>query len=201
MDDRTGIFRGDTPFTITRAWLDEARRTEPNDPDAVSLATVDQDGLPNVRVVLLRRIDDQSFVFFTNYESAKGQELLSAGKAALVFHWKSLRRQVRVRGLVSKEDGQVADEYYASRALGSRIGAWASKQSSPLASREVLMQDVANAEAEHGSAPSRPPFWGGFRVTPLEVEFWADGEYRLHNRFLWRRKKVNAEWCVTRLYP
>ncbi|MCG6901109.1 MAG: pyridoxamine 5'-phosphate oxidase [Rhodobacter sp.] len=201
MTDRNGIFAGDDPFALTRAWLDQARESEPSDADAMALASVDPDGMPNVRMVLLRGLEADAFVFFTNYESAKGQELIASSKAAFVIHWKSLRRQVRVRGLVEKEDGAVADAYYASRPLGSRIGAWASDQSRPLSSRAALVAAAARAGVSHGVKPARPPHWGGFRIRPLEFEFWADGEFRLHDRFRWRRKNVNASWDIQRLNP
>lgn len=201
MTDRAGKFAGDDPFVLTQAWMEEARLAEVSDHDAVALATVDAQGMPNVRMVLLRGLEPDAFVFFTNYESAKGQELIGSGKAAFVMHWKSLRRQVRVRGLVEKEDGAVADAYYESRPLGSRIGAWASQQSRPLTSRAALVAQAAKAGVTHGIQPARPPFWGGFRIRPLEFEFWADGEFRLHDRFRWTRKKVNAAWDILRLNP
>ena len=159
MSDRTGIFAGDDPFAIARNWLAEAEKTELNDPNAIALATVDADGLPNVRMVLLKEIEPDAFVFYTNYESAKGRELAESGKAGFVMHWKSLRRQVRVRGTVTREDGPQADDYYNSRSLKSRLGAWASRQSQPLSSRAALMADVAKITATHGPAPKRPPFW------------------------------------------
>jgi len=201
MNDRTGKFDGDDPFAIIRAWLQEAEAQEINDPNAIALATVDHDGLPNARMVLLKDIEDDAFVFYTNYTSQKAQELDGAEKAAFVMHWKSLRRQVRVRGLVSKEDGTPADEYYASRSLKSRLGAWASDQSKPLKSRASLMADVAKITAQKGTNPSRPPFWGGYRIKPLEIEFWADGDFRLHDRFQWKRPTINDAWNITRLNP
>ena len=199
--DRTGIFAGDDPFVIAKAWLAEAEKTEPNDPNAIALATVDTDGLPNARMVLLKDIEAAAFVFYTNYGSAKGRELQAAGKAAFVMHWKSLRRQVRVRGLISKEEGAQADEYYASRSLKSRLGAWASDQSQPLSSRGALMAEVAKITAMHGPNPKRPPFWGGFRLEPLEIEFWADGPFRLHDRFRWTRQATDMPWKIDRLNP
>ena len=201
MSDRTGIFAGDDPFAIARSWLAEAEKTEINDPNAIALATVDADGLPNVRMVLLKEIEPDAFVFYTNYESAKGRELAESGKAGFVMHWKSLRRQVRVRGTVTREDGPQADDYYNSRSLKSRLGAWASRQSQPLSSRAALMADVAKITATHGPAPKRPPFWGGFRIAPLEIEFWADGAFRLHDRFTWRRRSIADPWSVERLNP
>lgn len=201
MSDRSGIFAGDDPFEIARTWLAEAEESEPNDPNAIALSTVDADGLPNARMVLLKEIEDGAFVFYTNYESAKAGEIDQAGKAAFVMHWKSLRRQIRVRGIVSKEDGPQADDYYNSRSLKSRLGAWASKQSRPLASRSILMAEVAKVTAKHGPNPKRPNFWGGYRITPLEIEFWADGAFRLHDRFTWRRETVSENWKIDRLSP
>lgn len=204
--DRSGIFAGEDPFVLAQSWLAEAEAVEPNDPNAIALATVDQDGLPNVRMVLLKEIETAgqgggAFVFYTNYTSKKGQELSASGKAAFVLHWKSLRRQIRVRGLVSREDGAQADEYYASRSLKSRLGAWASQQSQPLSSREALMAEAAKVAVTKGPNPPRPPFWGGFRIRPVEIEFWADGNFRLHDRFRWSRGSVDAAWAVSRLNP
>ncbi|MCR9127778.1 MAG: pyridoxamine 5'-phosphate oxidase [Rhodobacteraceae bacterium] len=201
MSDRTGIFAGDDPFAIARAWMAEAEASEINDPNAIALATVDADGLPNARMVLLKEIEDAAFVFYTNYTSQKAREIDGAGKAAFVLHWKSLRRQIRVRGIVSREDGPQADAYYRSRSLKSRLGAWASDQSKPLASRSALMAEVARVTAQHGPNPSRPPFWGGFRVTPVEIEFWADGTFRLHDRFAWKRANPSEKWIIQRLNP
>ena len=201
METRTGIFAGDDPFVIARRWLAEAEKTEPNDPNAIALATSDSDGLPNVRMVLLKEIEDDAFVFYTNYESAKGQELKANPQAAFVLHWKSLHRQIRVRGAVSVEDGPQADDYYASRALQSRIGAWASKQSQPLASRQALIAEAAKLGVTHGLHPKRPPFWGGFRIKPIEIEFWADGDFRLHDRFRWSFDAEKGAWKDTRLNP
>ncbi|SFS12539.1 pyridoxamine 5'-phosphate oxidase [Yoonia litorea] len=201
MSDRNGIFAGDDPFTIAQDWLREAEKAEPNDPNAIALATVDTDGLPNVRMVLLKDISDDSFVFYTNYESRKGREIEATQKAAFVMHWKSLRRQIRVRGLVRKEDGAQADAYFQSRSLQSRLGAWASRQSQPLASRGTLMAEVAKLTVQKGSDPKRPPFWGGFRIVPVEIEFWSDGAFRLHDRFRWSRGDPEDEWRITRLSP
>ncbi|WP_343502343.1 pyridoxamine 5'-phosphate oxidase [Alloyangia pacifica] len=201
MSDRGGIFAGDDPFVIAQRWLTEAEATEPNDPNAIALATVDAEGMPNVRMVLLKEIEANAFVFYTNYESAKAEEILGSSKAAFVLHSKTLRRQVRVRGHVIKENGPQADAYYASRSLKSRLGAWASKQSRPLASRASLMAEVAKITATKGPNPPRPDFWGGFRITPVEIEFWADGAFRLHDRFVWRRTSVSDQWTVIRLNP
>ena len=201
MADRSGIFAGDDPFAIARAWLAEAEATEPNDPNAIALSTVDGDGMPNARMVLLKEIEADAFVFYTNYNSAKGQEIGQSGKAAFVMHWKSLRRQIRVRGHVTREDGPQADAYYDSRSLQSRLGAWASHQSQPLSSRASLVAEVARITARYVANPPRPPFWGGFRITPVEMEFWADGEFRLHNRFRWTRRDPAAQWDIVRLNP
>lgn len=201
MSDRTGIFAGDDPFQITRNWLKEAEETETNDPNAMALSTVDVSGMPNIRMVLLKEIEDDAFVFYTNYGSVKAEELDASGRAAFVLHWKSLRRQVRVRGTVTKEDGPAADAYFRSRSLKSRLGAWASRQSQPLSSRAALMAEVARVTAQHGTDPDRPEFWGGYRISPVEIEFWADGTFRLHDRFRWTRDSVDNEWNVQRLNP
>jgi pyridoxamine 5'-phosphate oxidase len=199
--DRTGIFAGDDPFALARAWLAEAESAEPNDPSAVALATVGEGGLPNVRMVLLKEIEPAAFVFYTNYESAKAREIAATGVAAFVMHWKSLRRQIRARGTVTREDGPLADAYFRSRSLPSRLGAWASAQSRPLASRAALMLEVAKVTAAKGIDPPRPPFWGGFRIHPVEIEFWADGAHRLHDRFRWTRPDPETPWQITRLSP
>jgi pyridoxamine 5'-phosphate oxidase len=201
MADRTGKFAGDDPFVLAKAWLAEAEASEPNDPNAIALSTVDADGLPNVRMVLLKDIEDDAFVFYTNYDSQKGQEIAASGKVAFVMHWKSLHRQIRVRGTVTREDGQVADDYYKSRSLKSRLGAWASKQSQPLSSRGALVAEVAKITATKGTNPDRPPFWGGFRISPVEIEFWADGDFRLHDRFRWSRNARGTPWNIDRLNP
>jgi len=201
MMDRSGIFAGDDPFAIARAWLAEAAGKEPNDPNAIALATVDAGGLPNVRMVLLKEIEAQGFLFYTNYTSAKGREIEAVGKAAFVLHWKSLRRQIRVRGLTEREQGPKADAYFASRDIRSRLGAWASQQSQPLESRTALIAEVARITAAKGPNPPRPPFWGGIRICPLEIEFWADGAFRLHDRFRWRRSGLNDVWQIDRLNP
>ena len=201
MSQRSGIFAGDDPIAIARSWLAEAEKTEPNDPNAMALATADANGLPNVRMVLLKEIEDDAFVFYTNYESAKGGELAENAQAAFVMHWKSLRRQVRVRGRVEREEGTQADDYYSSRHLESRIGAWASEQSRPLASREALMAEVTKQGLKHGLSPKRPPHWGGFRIFPLEIELWADGKFRLHDRFRFTKGQAGRAWEVTRLAP
>ena len=182
-------------------WLNEAAGTEPNDPNAMALATVDETGLPNVRMVLLKGIENGTFVFYTNYGSVKARELKASEKAAFVLHWKSLRRQVRVRGPATIESGASADRYFATRGVQSRVGAWASRQSEPLSSRKALMARAAKMGVVHGLDPKRPPFWGGFRILPLEIEFWANGDFRLHDRFRWTRASPDASWEVERLYP
>lgn len=206
MGDRGGLFAGDDPFVLAKRWLAEAEASEPNDANAIALSTVDADGLPNARMVLLKDIEvlgagQGAFVFYTNYGSAKAAEIDATGKAAFVMHWKSLRRQIRVRGITEREDGPPADTYYASRSLKSRLGAWASQQSQPLSSRAALMAEVAAVTARHGTNPARPPFWGGFRIRPVEIEFWADGAFRLHDRFQWCRATPDGQWDVHRLQP
>ena len=200
MGEREGIFAGDDPFAIARRWLAEAETREPNDPNAIALASVDPEGMPDVRMVLLKDIDDDGFVFYTNYESDKGRQLDATGTAAFVMHWKSLRRQIRARGRVTRVEGARADAYYHSRALQSRIGAWASQQSRPLESRAALMAEVARQGLAHGLNPARPPFWGGFKLHPVQIEFWADGAFRLHDRFRWQRG-VTGDWDVSRRQP
>lgn len=204
MSDRTGIFAGDDPFAIARSWLAQAEAVEPNDPNAIALATVDADGLPDVRMVLLKDIEgsdgDGAFVFYTNYDSAKGGQIAATGKAAFVMHWKSLRRQIRVRGTVTREEGPQADAYFSSRSLQSRLGAWASAQSRPLESRAALMAEAARQGLRHGTNPPRPAFWGGFRIHPVQIEFWSDGAFRLHDRFRWT-KEAELRWKVERLSP
>ena len=201
MSDRDGIFTGDNPFDIARRWLDEATPQEPNDPNAMALSTVDAGGMPDTRIVLLKEIEDDGFVFFTNYESAKGEQIAATGKASFVIHWKSLRRQIRARGMVEKVSADDSDAYYRTRPLGSRIGAWASAQSRPLESRQVLADAVKEAESRLGADPDRPPHWGGFRIVPEQIEFWADGEFRLHDRFVWKKDESRFGWKVQRLSP
>jgi pyridoxamine 5'-phosphate oxidase len=188
------------PFLLVKQWLEDASASEPNDPNAVALATVDADGLPDVRMVLLKGFDEHGFVFYTNLESAKGTELLANMKAALCFHWKSLRRQVRVRGSVERVSDAEADAYFATRPRGSRIGAWASSQSRPLESRFALEKAVAEYTAKYplGEIP-RPPHWSGFRIVPDTIEFWHDRPFRLHDRIVFSRK--DGGWTKTRLYP
>lgn len=190
----------DEPFQLFAAWLKDAEASEVNDPTALSLATVDPDGMPNVRMVLLKGYEDGGFTIYTNFESQKGRELLASKKAAMCFHWKSLRRQIRIRGNVSVVDDADADTYFSSRPRGSRIGAWASKQSRPLESRFALEKAVAEYTAKYpvGDIP-RPEYWSGFRLEPVSIEFWHDRRFRLHDRIVFDRQKDG--WNKTRLYP
>ncbi|UGX88090.1 MULTISPECIES: pyridoxamine 5'-phosphate oxidase [unclassified Phyllobacterium] len=191
------------PFALFDEWLKDATKTEPNDPNAVALATVDSDGLPDVRMVLLKDFDEQGFVFYTNFESQKGQEILGSMKAAMCFHWKTLRRQVRIRGPVEIVSDAEADAYYATRPRGSRIGAWASRQSRPLESRFALEKAVAEYTARYaiGNIP-RPAHWSGFRIRPTSIEFWHDRPFRLHDRVVFSRETPDSNWSSkTRLYP
>ena len=201
MSDEVENFKTVNPMDLFKSWLEDAENKELNDPNAIALATVDDTGLPNVRMVLLKEITDQSFIFYTNYKSVKAEEIVSSPKASFLIHWKSIRRQIRVRGFVEKEDGLIADKYFSSRSLDSRIGAWASRQSQEVGSRQELLNSVNRLTVELGSNPSRPPFWGGFRITPIEIEFWSDGDARLHNRFRWSRKDTKSNWKVCRLQP
>ncbi|THV16515.1 pyridoxamine 5'-phosphate oxidase [Rhizobium rhizophilum] len=197
----TGDFTEESePFALFATWLKDAEDSEINDPNAVALATVDADGLPNVRMVLLKGFDVRGFVFYTNFESQKGQEILGQKKAAMCFHWKSLRRQLRLRGEVEVVSDAEADEYYQSRPLGSRIGAWASKQSRPLEGRFALEKAVAEYTAKYalGNVP-RPPHWSGFRIIPSSIEFWHDRKFRLHDRIEFRRD--GDGWSKVRMYP
>lgn len=190
------------PFVLFQSWFEEAKKSEPNDPNAMALSTVDADGLPNSRMVLLNGRDGEDFVFYTNTQSQKGTELLAQPKAALLFHWKSLRRQVRIRGAVSLVSDEMADAYFASRPRDSRIGAWASQQSRPLESRFALEKAVALQAAKFGVGTiPRPPHWTGFRVSPVYLEFWRDGAFRLHDRVVFRRTAVDQPWSRERLYP
>ena len=193
------IAAGTNPFNLFQSWFDEAVVAEINDPDAIALASVNADGLPSVRMVLLRQWSENGFLFFTNYESRKAEELLSTGKAAFCMHWKSLRKQIRVTGQVRKATAAQSDAYFASRGRGSQIGAWASDQSRPLASRAKLLAKVDEFDQKFPSMVQRPPHWGGFCLVPAEIEFWADGEHRLHDRF--RFTRGSDGWDISRLNP
>ena len=191
------------PITHFQSWLSEAEKSEPNDPTAVALATADSNGMPNVRMVLLKGVDQQGFVFYTNFESAKGDELVVNPQAALCFHWKSLRRQVRVQGSIEVVADQEADDYFASRAKDSQIGAWASQQSRPLENRFALEKAVARFAAKHalGAVP-RPPYWSGYRLVHEKIEFWTDKPFRLHDREAFYRDPRNDNgWRKEKLYP
>ncbi len=190
------------PFALFGAWMAEAKATEPVDPEAMALATVDSDGLPNVRMILLKGADSQGFVFYTNCESAKGQELTANPEAALLFYWKSLGRQIRLRGLIEPVTEAEADAYFATRHRDSRIGACASRQSRPLASRAALEAEVERLTEAFGSGEvPRPSYWRGYRLVPLEIEFWKSGSFRLHDRIVFRRPQPRQPWTKTRLYP
>lgn len=207
IERRAGLISGDfteaaDPLALFAAWFGEARAAEPNDPDAAALATVDQAGLPDVRVVLMKRADERGFVFYTNEGSTKGSELAANPKAAMVFHWKSIRRQVRLRGPVERVSGAEADLYFASRSRESRVGAWASEQSRVLDSRKTFEEAVAAVETRfHGADVPRPPHWGGYRIVPLAIEFWHDRPHRLHDRVAFTRETADGRWTKTRLYP
>lgn len=192
----------DDPLALFADWYAEAEKSEPNDPSAMALATVGPDGTPSCRMVLLKAFDASGFVFYTNYESRKGCQLLAHPKAALLFHWKSLRRQVRLEGSIAQTTPEEADAYFATRDRGSQIGAWASEQSRPLESRFALEKRVAEFTARHviGKVP-RPPYWSGFRLQPLLIEFWQDGAFRLHDRLEYSRPAAGAPWSTRTLYP
>jgi pyridoxamine 5'-phosphate oxidase len=192
----------DEPLRLFAAWFAEARRAEPVNPDAMALATVDPDGLPNSRMVLLKGFDERGFVFYTNVGSAKGHELAAAPQAALTFYWKSLQRQVRARGSVEPVSKEEADAYFATRSRMAQIGAWASRQSAALESRLAFEKAVALHAAKFaiGTVP-RPPYWSGYRVLPVEIEFWQEKPFRLHDRISFARESSSAPWRKTRLYP
>ena len=190
------------PFALFYAWMAEAKASEPNDPEAMALATVDSHGLPNVRMILLKGADRRGFVFYTNSESAKGLELAANPKAALLFHWKSLGRQVRMRGLIEPATDAEADAYFAARHRESQIGACASAQSRPLKSRAAFEKDVARLARQFSEGPvKRPAYWRGYRLIPLEIEFWMSRPFRLHDRIVFCRASPRARWTKTRLYP
>jgi pyridoxamine 5'-phosphate oxidase len=192
----------DEPLRLFAAWFAEAKRSEPVNPEAMTLATVDGHGMPNARMVLLKGFDEHGFVFYTNLDSMKGRELADAPKAALTFYWKSLQRQVRLRGTVEPVSAEEADAYFATRSRMAQIGAWASNQSAPLESRLAFEKAVARFTAKFGiGTVPRPPHWSGYRVVPQEIEFWRERPFRLHDRIAFRREHPDAPWSKTRLYP
>jgi pyridoxamine 5'-phosphate oxidase len=206
MEHPTGLTFGDLPetddpFGLFARWMQDALKSEPRDADAAAFATVDSAGLPDVRMVLVKKIDERGFVFFTNAESAKGGEIAENPKAALVWHWKSLNRQIRVRGTVERVSERESDDYFASRPRGAQIGAWASRQSRPLESRKALEAAVARYENQYAEKVPRPPHWVGYRVVPLAIEFWADRPFRLHDRLVFARPASGKPWARERLYP
>lgn len=196
------LFQGEDPFGLFARWFDEAKASEVNDPNAMVVATADEDGLPDARMVLMKDFDEAGFVFYTNTQSDKGRQLAANPKAALLFHWKSLRRQVRVRGTVDRVSDTEADAYFASRARDSQIGAWASDQSRPMEGRFVLEKRAAEYALKFGLKPvPRPAHWTGFRVSPLRLEFWRDRPFRLHDRLVFSRSAPDAPWTRSRLFP
>ena len=201
-DDQGEVFGGADPIAQFKDWLALARQKEPNDPNAMALATVDQDGMPDVRMVLLKEVSESGLTFYTNLESAKGEQLAHHPHAALCFHWKTIRRQVRFRGAVERVSDDEADAYFASRDRGARIGAWASAQSRMMEGPLALQREVAKYTAKYGlgSVP-RPPHWSGFRLQPTQIEFWVNRPFRLHERKLFSRANLGSNWGEERLFP
>jgi len=191
----------DDPFKLFEKWFDEAKKKEINDPNALALGTASKTGIPSVRMVLLKGFDNNGFIFYTNLNSQKGNELKDNPNATMCFHWKSLLRQIRIVGTLKQVDDKTADDYYNSRAYESRIGAWASKQSETLNDRQELIERWQSYKNQFEKNVGRPDFWGGIRIKPIQIEFWADGQYRLHDRFLWERGLGEKSWSVRRLYP
>lgn len=201
-EDQGDVFTRENPFTLFQDWLALAAAKEPNDPNAMALASVDETGMPDVRMVLLKDITEAGLTFYTNTESAKGNQLAATGKAAICFHWKSIRRQVRFRGNVSPVSAEEADAYFATRSRGSRIGAWASDQSRPMDGKFSLEKAVAAKTAKYalGEIP-RPPHWSGYRLSPVQIEFWVNRPFRLHDRLVFTRDEKDARWSTQKLYP
>jgi pyridoxamine 5'-phosphate oxidase len=200
--DDAALFAENEPFALFERWFKDAKAKEPADPNAMALATADADGYPDVRMVLLKGFDAKGFVFYSNAESAKGRQLAANPRAALAFYWKTLKRQVRVRGLIESVSEAEADAYFKSRDRGARIGAWASQQSRPLENRLALEQRIAEYAAKFGLAEApRPPYWRGWRLAPLSIEFWRDRPFRLHDRLVFERSDLASQWTKKRLYP
>lgn len=201
-EDQGDVFTHDDPFELFASWLTLAREKELNDPNSMALATVGADGNPDVRIVLLKDLSDDGLSFFTHYNSAKGRQIGATGKAALAFHWKSIRRQVRFRGSVARVSADASDAYFATRARGAQLGAIASRQSDPMPHRTALRSDIRELDAALAAQKiERPDGWGGFLVTPLEIEFWVNRPYRLHDRLQYSRTTPSAPWTTKLLYP
>lgn len=201
-DDQGDVFTVKDPFALFAVWLEKAGEAEPNDPNSMALATADADGLPNVRMVLLKDVDACGLTFFTNVESAKGEELAANPQGAACFHWKSIRRQVRFRGRIERVSDEEADAYFATRARGAQLGAIASAQSRPMESREALAREIERLEKLHdGEDIPRPDYWSGYRLAPIEIEFWVNRPFRLHDRLVYWRETAQGEWQSERVYP
>ncbi len=198
---KTSIKKGQNPINLVQEWLEDAQKKGIPDHNAIALATSNQNGHPNVRMVLLKEIDHKGFIFYTNYNSTKGREISHTSNVAFSLHWRTLKRQIRVKGSSEILEAVKSDEYFYSRPLQSRYGAWASKQSTILSSREKLINEVAKIALKLGKSPPRPEFWGGFRIIPSEIEFWNEGKFRIHDRFRYIWNKESAEWDSVRLYP